>query len=218
MSTAEIGLKPVLWALLLLTMFGVRTADAAIAVEARPGVAKAPVSVAHHHSSDGMIKSRPELKQTLFQANKLDLQTGCLAVAIYYEARSESEIGQIAVTQVILNRVESRKYPGSICNVVYQNAHMHNRCQFSFACDGEVENPRHRKAWLRAMSLARAVTCKKNCRSGPHREPPLKRLGKTMRRASHYHATYVSPRWSRKLQRTGRIGQHIFYVSARVWS
>ncbi len=218
MFTVDTGLRPVLWALLLLSILIVRPADARIIVESKPAWQGAGTEMPHHHSSDGDATLRPELKPQLFRVSRVDLQTGCLAIAIYYEARGESEVGQIAVAQVILNRVESRKYPSSICNVVYQNAHRRNRCQFSFACDGRAEDPRNRRAWLKAVSLARAVRCGVACVSGPHGEPPLARLGATMRRVSHYHATYVAPGWSRRLQRTGRIGQHIFYVSARVWS
>ena len=218
MSIINAGLKPVVWALLLLTVFVMRPADAGIVVEGRADASAAAGSIVHHHSSGGRAVTRPELASGLFRANQVELQTGCLAIAIYYEARSESETGQIAVAQVIVNRVKSRKYPSSICNVVYHNAHKRNRCQFSFACDGRAENPRNRAAWLRALSLARAINCGDYCEFGPHRGPPLARLGSAMRRASHYHSTYVAPRWSRLLKRTGRIGQHIFYVSARVWS
>ncbi|MGI9415449.1 MAG: cell wall hydrolase, partial [Hyphomicrobiales bacterium] len=93
------------------------------------------------------VTAMDELNPYKFRHEDLDWQTGCLAVAIYYEARAESELGQIAVAQVILNRVESRAYPSSICGVVYQNAHMRNRCQFSFTCDGRPDDPQHAKAW-----------------------------------------------------------------------
>ena len=62
----------------------------------------------------------------------------CLDEAIYFEARGESEAGQAAVAQVVLNRVESGHYPASICGVVYQNRRRHNACQFSFACQGKT--------------------------------------------------------------------------------
>ena len=83
--------------------------------------------IRHHNSRKS--RSASLLKPILdrFRTNQTEWQTRCLAMAIYYEARGESEKGQIAVAQVIMNRVKSRKYPGSICNVVYQNAHKRNR-------------------------------------------------------------------------------------------
>lgn len=160
----------------------------------------------------------PETNPYLLSANRLDRQTGCLALAIYYEARSEDQLGQIAVAQVILNRVKSRKYPGTICRVVFQNAHDIDRCQFSFACDGRMENPRHLKAWQTAVNLARKLNCRRGCTSHPRQLHPLMRLTSQLQRATHYHADYVSPYWSRLLIRSGRVGRHIFYISKRVWS
>lgn len=193
-------------------------AEARTGVEFKAATARTQAQAVRHHASDGHRISRPELRSGLFRANDLDLQTGCLAIAIYYEARGETELGQIAVAQVILNRVKSRKYPSSICNVVYQNAHWRNRCQFSFTCDGRPEDPRELFAWAKAKSLAQAINCRNDCARSARQDPPLMRLDEAMRRASHYHATYVEPRWSRRLKRSGRIGQHIFYISARVWS
>ncbi len=63
----------------------------------------------------------------------------CLATAIYFEARGEPEEGQLAVAQVVLNRVKNPAYPNTICGVVYQNKTKRNRCQFSFACDGRSD-------------------------------------------------------------------------------
>ena len=89
---------------------------------------------------------------------KLAREQRCLAVAIYFEARSEPVRGQVAVAQVVMNRVNSGIYPNSICRVVFQNQTWRNRCQFSFACDGRSDKPRHAKSWKRAMQLARQVT------------------------------------------------------------
>ncbi len=218
MFNSDAGFKFLLCAVLALALIGIKSAEAAIVVEPRAVAIKKVPEIQHHHANDGKKRSRPEVKSGLFRVNQLDLQTGCLALAIYYEARGETEMGQIAVAQVILNRVKSRKYPGSICNVVYQNAHLRNRCQFSFACDGRKEDPRHLATWTKAKSLARIINCQNSCSHNPHQDPPLLRLEEPMQRSSHYHATYVAPRWSRRLKRSGRIGQHIFYISARVWS
>lgn len=151
-------------------------------------------------------RPRPKQKATI----KLSKQAHCLALAIYYEARGESEDGQIAVSQVILNRVDSKRYPNTICGVVFQNAHWRNRCQFSFACDGKPERPRNAKVWASSKLLARQMLCGPEC-SGELLDPPAAK-GR-MRHATHYHATYVRPGWSRRMRLVGRIGQHRFYVT-----
>jgi len=159
----------------------------------------------------------PELKAGLFPAYKLSRQTGCLAIAIYYEARSERVAGQVAVGQVILNRVISRKYPDNICDVVYQNVEKKNRCQFSFTCDGKTENPRNKQSWGQAILLARVLNGENVVALYAKKLLLSSLLNQKLARSTHYHATYVRPGWSRRLERTGQIGQHIFYISARVW-
>ena len=122
----------------------------------------------------------------------------CLAQAIYFEARGESEKGQAAVAQVVLNRVSSGLYPSTICGVVFQNRQHYHACQFSFACEGRSLRITEADAWQRAEHIAAAVT-----------------TGKTyvadVGDATHYHALYVHPYWARRLERTDRIGHHVFY-------
>ena len=125
-------------------------------------------------------------------------QQKCLAEAIYFEARSEPWRGQVSVAQVVLNRVRSKHYPNTICGVVYQNKHRRNRCQFSFACDGKRERVSNQKSWDIARDIAREIV------AGQHWQ-------KDIGPATHYHATYVNPRWARSLKRQKRIGRHIFY-------
>lgn len=122
----------------------------------------------------------------------------CLAIAIYFEARGESEQGQKGVAQVILNRVEAESYPDSICGVVYQNQQKRNACQFSFACDGKPERTTEREAWHEAQAVADEVLNGRN-------------LVQSVRTATHYHANYVRPYWAPKLKRLSKIGRHIFY-------
>ncbi len=122
----------------------------------------------------------------------------CLAEAIYFEARSESEAGQIAVAQVVLNRVKSALYPNTICGVVYQNRHRYMACQFSFACEGKSLRITEPGPWRTAVRLANAVLAGEA-------------YDKEVAGSTHYHATYVRPRWSRKLKRMDKIGTHIFY-------
>jgi spore germination cell wall hydrolase CwlJ-like protein len=125
----------------------------------------------------------------------------CMAVAIYFEARDEPIKGQIAVAQVIMNRVKSPYYPGTICGVIYQGAEHHNSCQFSFACDGRSDRPTEKKEWATAVDIARRVT---------YGKVYLKDVGD----CTHYHATYVHPPWRRLVRRVTKIGGHIFYKAS----
>ncbi|MEL6504021.1 MAG: cell wall hydrolase [Pseudomonadota bacterium] len=125
-------------------------------------------------------------------------QRRCLANGIYFEARGERKKGQQAVAQVILNRVKNPTYPNTICGVVYQNTHMRNACQFSFACDGKRDRINSRKHWNIAVKIANdAIEGRFWLRS----------VGSS----SHYHADYVWPRWRKKMRKMTKIGRHIFY-------
>ena len=126
----------------------------------------------------------------------------CLATAIYFEARGESQSGQAAVAQVILNRTRNAAYPDTVCKVVYQGQSRRNACQFSFACDGKPDTIREKKAWALAQRIAADVA-------------HGRRLRASLATATHYHADYVSPRWAPKLLRLAQIGQHIFYYEER---
>jgi spore germination cell wall hydrolase CwlJ-like protein len=122
----------------------------------------------------------------------------CLAEAVYFEARGEPLNGQVAVAQVVLNRVRNPAYPDTICKVVYQNRHLRNRCQFSFACDGIRDRTAETRLWAQAQKIARETV------SG-------QRYLESVGASTHYHATYVNPRWARHMKRLEKIGQHIFY-------
>jgi spore germination cell wall hydrolase CwlJ-like protein len=122
----------------------------------------------------------------------------CLAEAIYFEARGESEEGQAAVAQVVLNRVSSGLYPSTICGVVYQNRDHYHACQFSFACEGLSLRITEPDAWSTAQRIATEVTSGKTY---------LADIGD----ATHYHADYVRPTWSYRLKKMDVIGHHIFY-------
>ncbi len=122
----------------------------------------------------------------------------CLAEAIYFEARGEPDEGQAAVAQVVLNRVSSGLYPSTICGVVFQNRSHYHACQFSFACEGRSLRVTEPEAWRTAMRIADEVTEGKTY---------LADVGA----ATHYHADYVRPNWSRRLKRMDVIGHHVFY-------
>lgn len=125
-------------------------------------------------------------------------QQMCLANGIYFESRGEPARGQAAVAQVILNRVRNPAYPNSICGVVYQNKHWRNRCQFSFACDRKRDRVSNPRLWNLAQQIASETTAGRIW---------LSQVGSS----THYHATYVRPKWARSMKKVGKIGLHIFY-------
>ncbi|MEL6365705.1 MAG: cell wall hydrolase, partial [Pseudomonadota bacterium] len=121
----------------------------------------------------------------------------CLADAIYHEARSESVAGQLAVADVILNRRDARRYPDTICGVVYQGSERITGCQFSFTCDGSLDRRINARKRREAEGLADVVLA--GLRPGVSRD------------ATHYHAYYVDPPWAKRLTPTAEIGAHKFY-------
>ena len=130
----------------------------------------------------------------------------CMAFNIYHEANNQSMLGQIAVGQVVMNRVEDSRFPDTVCEVVKQavtykgtEKPVLHKCQFSWYCDGKKDEPNYdSKAWSKALKYAVVV------------------LGGDITLdftdgATHYHATYVRPAWAKTKTRTTRIDRHIFY-------
>ncbi|MEQ9144159.1 MAG: cell wall hydrolase [Parvibaculaceae bacterium] len=136
-------------------------------------------------------------------ARRLEQERRCLATGVYFEARGESYPGQMAVADVIMNRVASKDYPNTICGVVFQGSYRQTGCQFSFTCDGESDRPRDLQAWRKAQRLASIITM------GVARE----RL--VAENVTHYHADYVEPFWAAHLHKVAKIGRHIFYSRTR---
>jgi spore germination cell wall hydrolase CwlJ-like protein len=140
----------------------------------------------------------------------------CLAQNIYHEAKSESTAGQVAVGLVVLNRVNSKRYPGTICDVVYQGPvreswktkqtpeddaifyPVKNKCQFSWFCDGKADSVKNDLAWRKAQEIA-------------YRLVVLGQYEGLIEGATHYHASYVDPFWSSELYLIGRVDSHLFY-------
>jgi len=122
----------------------------------------------------------------------------CLANAVYFEARSEPFRGQVAVAQVVLNRVFSPFYPNDVCSVVYQNANRRLACQFTFACDGQRDVVTERGAWARARRVAQKTL---------DGQLYVTAVGTS----THYHAVYVRPNWVREMRKMVREGVHNFY-------
>ncbi len=124
-------------------------------------------------------------------------QWKCLSEALYFEARGEDLWGQMAVAEVILNRVDSPRYPDSICAVVREGAGRLNRCQFSYYCDGKVETITNQTAYERIKKVA-AMMIEGRARvlTGG---------------AVFYHNETVTPSWVSAMVQTTVIGDHIFY-------
>ena len=128
---------------------------------------------------------------------KSDKQMSCLAEALYFEARGEPIKGQLAVGEVILNRVEDRRYPSSICKVVNQGTGRRFACQFTYTCDGKLETVHERKPYEMALKIAKILMTTHD--------------RKLTRGSTHYHSNYVDPKWSKKFERVAKFGRHIFY-------
>ncbi|SHF68680.1 Cell Wall Hydrolase [Pseudosulfitobacter pseudonitzschiae] len=124
-------------------------------------------------------------------------QWRCLSEALYFEARGETVKGQFAVAEVIMNRVKSGRFPGSVCGVIKQGTGKKYQCQFTYTCDGHADKIREQAAFNRVAKVARAVL---------DGTAPKLTSG-----ATHYHTTAVNPRWSKVYTQTARIGVHLFY-------
>lgn len=141
-----------------------------------------------------LVSFKPE---HLKRAEAINAEQKCLSQAIFYEAGNEPLAGQMAVAEVITNRVKDHRYPDTICDVVYQGATRTTGCQFTFTCDGALDREPRGRTWERAQKVASHVLMDLN----------EKHTGG----ATHYHATYVDPVWNAGLIRTDKIGAHIFY-------
>ena len=141
----------------------------------------------------------------------------CLAQNIYHEARGESMWGQVAVGLVVMNRVESKRYPNNVCDVIHEGPlreswktrltedpddavfyPVKNKCQFSWYCDGKADTIYKDLAWRKAQEIA-------------YRIAVLNQFEGLAEGATHYHATYVTPYWQSKLYLVGRVDTHLFY-------
>lgn len=149
--------------------------------------------IAYHPTPEGLNFRYKGESQAEFE----ERERRCLAIAIYFEARGEPVNGQVAVGQVILNRVRSPLFPETICGVVYQGQ-MNPGCQFSFTCDGKSDNPRNDGQWAQAQDIARRIMAG---------ELWLPEVGYS----TYYHANYVSPYWKGSMSKIDKIGRHIFY-------
>ena len=129
----------------------------------------------------------------------------CLALNVDHEARDQPFIGQVAVAQVVMNRVRDDRYPDTPCDVVMQGPTytwaehypVRHRCQFSWYCDGKSDNTPDQGAYDKALMIAHGVY--------------YGNLDDFVEGATHYHAIYVLPEWAESKTRIVQIGEHIFY-------
>lgn len=136
----------------------------------------------------------------LYQRHVDNRNLTCLALNVYYEARGESREGQQAVAEVTMNRVASRHYPNSVCEVVYQKNWDRRRKRLVSAFSWTELNavPKLKgPPWYAAWAAAEEVFY--------NRHTP-KANG-----ALFYHAKRIKPRWASQKRPVARIGEHVFY-------
>ena len=144
----------------------------------------------------------PKIQEALLDPTQLE----CMAKNIYFEAAIESTAGKLAVAQVTLNRVNSDRFPNTICGVVKQGRHHPNgfpvrdRCQFSWYCDGKHDVPYPGQLWKKSQDIAKFMLT-----SGYEVD--------ITDGALNYHADYIpNPRWAKETNKTVKIDRHIFYA------
>ena len=133
----------------------------------------------------------------------------CLTENIYFEARGQGQAGWLAVAQVTQNRVDDRRFPNTVCEVVKQGLTyasgdpIRNKCQFSWYCDGKSDKPKNTKVYNEISELVNYIY---DVKGQPNHE-----LLDITDGATHYHADYVFPAWRKSKTKTVEIGDHIFY-------
>ena len=144
-------------------------------------------------------------------AVEYDASATCLAKNMYYEARNQGTAGWMAVTAVVLNRVNDDRFPNTICEVVEQGPTrkswkdptvkipIKHRCQFSWFCDGLSDKPKNKKTYDQMLGIADSILAG---------ELPFYDITDG---ATHYHADYVTPAWAKTKTKTVEIQDHIFY-------
>jgi spore germination cell wall hydrolase CwlJ-like protein len=177
------------------------------------GSADKPKDFLWFHPQNTTVDGLVEIADNVIKKNLLidDKEVMCMAKNIFFEAAIESTAGKLAVAQVTLNRVNSKYYPNTVCEVVYEGPHytasngqqlpIRDRCQFSWYCDGKGDEPREEsRLWIGTQELAKYVLLRQD-------ELPDITDG-----ALHYHADYITaPRWAGRKHKTAKIDTHIFY-------
>ena len=160
----------------------------------------------------GSVRNTPDTLRNSGVAFE-DSERFCMGLALYHEARGEPITGQIAVAATILNRQRSTAYPDTICDVVYENEHFFNRCQFSFACDNLSDIPRNEALFEELMDLGDAVITGAVYDAMPEN---FSIFINVLANTTHYHRYDITTEWSPKLTSLGKMRNHVFFKSDRV--
>ena len=174
---------------------------------------------------DGNVKllesSEEKLESNIEPKMVFDIEEArCLAENIYHEARNQGTAGWLAVASVTLNRVADRRFPNTICGVVFQAETkeswktkskknipdaerifypVRHRCQFSWYCDGKADDINHISIFLEIMTFTKFILTSQIM------------MFDITDGATFYHADYVTPSWAKSKTKTIEIGDHIFY-------
>lgn len=125
-------------------------------------------------------------------------ETQCLALAVYWEGKTESRTGQLAIAHTVLNRTRNADFPSTVCAVISQKeGTAKGKCQFSWYCDGKTDRPQSEDDWNMAVDVAREAM------KDGSRDPTGGAL--------FFHSTKVKPNWGAERKRLMRIGDHVFY-------
>jgi len=145
--------------------------------------------------------------------NLPDEEISCLAKNIYFEAKNQGTGGWLAVSFVTLNRVKDRRYPNTICEVVYQGQTrpswqdsqkqipIRHKCQFSWFCDGKPDEIKNQSKYMDILIFSNLMLD----------QATSSNMIDITDGATHYHADYVLPSWASTKTKTIEIGDHIFY-------
>ena len=157
---------------------------------------------------------KPKYMEIVTYENFIDeTEIACLAKNMYFEARNEGTAGVLAVTNVVLNRVQSDKYPNTICAVIEEakiskwwlkekgiKMPIKHQCQFSWFCDGKPDIIKNQYVYNQLYDLSKSII-----------DSNFKNLMDITDGALWYHADYVHPKWAKSFEKTTKIGRHIFY-------
>lgn len=153
--------------------------------------------------SERLLEAAPPLFYSVTIPQSRERALECLATAIYYEARGETDRGKRAVAQVILNRTRSAAFPHSVCGVVFQGSNLRTGCQFSFTCDGSM-------SILPVPSIYQQVRRIAN-------EALSGNVEQSVGTATHFHTIYIVPYWATSLDKLAIVDHHIFYTFKGAW-
>ena len=161
----------------------------------------------------------PMSKADAYKNSSRGVQVSCMADNIYFEARNQGTAGWLAVAAVTLNRVTDRRFPNTICEVVFQAETteswrtkskdvpdieriyypVRHRCQFSWYCDGKPDDINQLGIYMDIMQFSKILLTSRVM------------MFDITDGATFYHADYVMPSWAKSKIKTIEIGDHIFY-------